>query len=291
MTSKITPITAMRGIEINPAVEIAFQTLFSKDEVLKALLSTVLRDSVDVPVRSVYVQEQQEKLSFGNREEPRVGLVTARATLADEERLSVQLQVSHKFRDLEDWMGEFLSHLKKSESLFGFGKYVGVYFVDYEVFEDADVHHVFRFQPAGDAVVPAFLEVHFVELTKVSERSALKRRGVENWALFLKSQDMRVIGELVQLEPQILDAVYYLQDMRRDRKFLASYEEATGQWLEREMELAKARTDVVRDMARRMVTIGQPSDVIAALTGLSEAEIAALAAETETSAESSESRT
>jgi predicted transposase/invertase (TIGR01784 family) len=202
---------------LDPKNDAVFKLLIGGSEpLLISLLTAVLRP--EVPIRRAIVQNPGLPKDFPD---DKGSFLDIAMILDDDTRIDVEMQTSRLGvfcdRTLYYWAGLFRSQLPSGTNYGELSRVVSVAFLDYRQFPSSHFHEVFRLR--GDAsgeVFSPLLEIHTIELPKLTREQATAEPALARWCRFFSSADPREIHDLTEEDPMIEQAEKRLEELSSD---------------------------------------------------------------------------
>ncbi len=182
-------------------------------------------------------------------------------------------------------MISLLASLSEGDKYPELKKCVTINILNYGFLKNEQYHNVFHLREDRTGI-PLIddIEVHFLELPKLDERSVPSEGGLINWLLFLKGADTSQWEVLKMNEPGLEKAMDTLQYLSQDSDARRLYE-ARQKYLHDEASMVEGAKSAgiaegvnkgKREVARNLLAMGMDYAAVAKATGLSESEIKSL---------------
>lgn len=223
-------------------------------------------------------------------------ILDIKAKTAEGKLINIEMQLFNPYnmekRTLFYWSEMYYHQIQKGDNYSHLKKCVTINILNYSCLPNERYHNVFhlREDQTGISLIDD-VEIHVMELTKLEEQAVPVAGGLVNWLLFLKGVEQPNWEVLTLNEPMLKKAMDTLEFLSQDAATRMEYE-ARMKYLRDEvsrMEGAKAlgiaegiTEGIVREkkeMARKLLTMGNDVDFVVKLTELSEQEVRLLSRE------------
>ena len=269
---------------LSPKNDFVFKQLFG-DAKHTAPLEAFLQATLGLPA------EEFAGLSVGdpnlNREfeDDKLCVLDVRITTRSGRDVDVEIQVrpSDELCDrIQCYVARMVSEkVKIGGGYKGIPQSISIVIVDHRLWEGDEqrYHHCFRlYDPEAERLYPNSMEIHTLELPKIPQAS--DGTALWKWLKFISSETREEFESLAGKDAVMTEALLKLLDMSVDLP-TRRRAESRAKWLwdesarmRRSREEGEANKQA--EIARRMMRMHMPVDVVAEATGLSETEVASL---------------
>lgn len=283
---------------LDPRNDFLFKRIFGSEEnrdVLLAFLNTAFIEAGKPPLTEIILLNP-----YTGKDAPRdkQSILDIRGKTAEGELINVEMQLFNKYdtekRTMFYWSKLYSGQLQESQSYKMLRKCVTINILNYSFLANDQYHNVFHLREDRTGI-PLIddIELHFLELPKISEHAApVQSGGLVNWLLFLKGVDKSNWGVLSMNEPVLKKAMDTLEFLSQDAEARRLYEDRQkylhdeASMIEGAFAEGEARGEVrgeargqrrkAIEMASELLTHGVKIAIIAKASGLSESEILTL---------------
>lgn len=222
---------------VDPRIDFAFKKLFgtSRNRSLTvSLLNAVLEGTGRAPIEDVELLDTHDaKDAAGGK----LSIVDVRARTSDGRRFIVEMQML-VHRDLVKrllyyWARGYSAQLHKADDYTRLEPTILICILDEVLFPQPTPYHMrFRLSNVETRLVFAEdIELHTIELPKLTAANAAEARPLDRWSLFLK--------EAERLDAEALPASLRHAEIQQAMEVLTMIRENEGEWLEYESRLLR----------------------------------------------------
>ncbi|OXM15562.1 Rpn family recombination-promoting nuclease/putative transposase [Paenibacillus herberti] len=283
---------------LDPKNDFVFKRIFGSEEnkdVLLAFLNRTFAESGEAPLTEIVLLNP-----YTDKDAPldKQSIFDIWARTTEGKLINVEMQLFNKYdiekRTLFYWSKRYSSQLQEGQSYTELKKCVTINILNYSFIANNRYHNIFHLREDETGLeLTDDIEVHFMELSKLNEESISLEGGLINWLLFLKGADKANWEVLKMNEPTLKKAMDTLEFLSQDHEARRKYEERQKylhdeasmiQWatekgmaegIEKGIEkgMAEGEKKKAIEIALNMLKMGLDTSVIAAASGLSEAQI------------------
>lgn len=266
---------------LDPRVDFVFKRIFGSEnnkDVLLAFLNRIFTEAGEPPLTEIILMNP-----YTDKDDPldKQSIFDVYAKTSEGKLIDIEMQLFNKYdiekRTLFYWSKRYASQLSEGDKYPELKKCVTINILNYAFLKNKQYHNVFHLREdrTGISLIDD-IEVHFLELPKLDERSVPSEGGLINWLLFLKGADTSHWEVLKMNEPGLEKAMDTLQYLSQDSDARRLYE-ARQKYLHDEASmLESAELAGIKRVAKNMLEMNLDIATIAKATGLSEQEINAL---------------
>ncbi|MFE4714770.1 Rpn family recombination-promoting nuclease/putative transposase [Paenibacillus sp. NPDC056722] len=267
---------------LDPRVDFVFKRIFGSEnnkDVLLAFLNRIFTEAGEPPLTEIILMNP-----YTDKDDPldKQSIFDVYAKTTEGKLIDIEMQLFNKYdiekRTLFYWSKRYASQLQEGEKYQELKKCVTINILNYAFLSNNDYHNVFHLRE-DRTLVPLIddIEVHFLELPKLDERSVPSEGGLINWLLFLKGADTSQWEVLKMNEPGLEKAMDTLQYLSQDSDARRLYE-ARQKYLHDEASMVEGAKSAgiiegKLQVARNLLAMGMDYAAVAKATGLSEGEI------------------
>jgi predicted transposase/invertase (TIGR01784 family) len=192
--------------------------------------------------------------------------------------INVEMQLFNKYdnekRTLYYWSKQYEGQLKEGQSYKQLRKCVTINILNFTILPNDLYHSVFHLREdrSGITLIDD-IEIHILELSKLSAQNIPQEGGLLNWLLFLKSEDTTNWEVLKVNEPTLGKAMTALEYLSQDAEARRLYEMRQKALHDEASMLEGAREEGKIEVARNMLQLGLDVSIIVKATGLPLAEL------------------
>ncbi|MFB5674856.1 Rpn family recombination-promoting nuclease/putative transposase [Paenibacillus terreus] len=278
---------------LDPRVDFVFKRIFGSEEnkdVLLAFLNRTFAESGEPPLTEIVLLNP-----YTDKDAPldKQSIFDIWAKTDEGKLINVEMQLFNKYdiekRTLFYWSKRYSSQLQEGQAYTELKKCVTINILDYSFIKNDRYHNVFHLREDHTGIeLSDDIEVHFLELSKLNDRSVPVEGGLVNWLLFLKGADKSKWEVLQMNEPTLKKAMDTLEFLSQDREARRRYEERQKylhdeasmiEWATRKGRVegkAEGEKKKAEEIARNMLAMGMEVSVISKVSGLTEAEVQSL---------------
>jgi len=228
----------------------------------------------------------------------KAGRLDIKVILKDGKKIDIEMQniyfSYYPKRSILYWCELFIESFKKGEAYSNLNKCIAINILN-ESFPLTDkLHSIYQIlEVEKHSQLDEVFEIHFFDLTKLDVK---KLTELEEWLLFIRTEDKEVRKKLAEGNPMIAKAnnvmdIFYLNEKERaayqaawryesDRVSMLkeTEEKAMAKGFEKGIEkgIEKGRKEGIINTAKNLITMNIPIENIAKATGLTQEEIAKL---------------
>ncbi|WP_046500937.1 Rpn family recombination-promoting nuclease/putative transposase [Paenibacillus riograndensis] len=267
---------------LDPRVDFVFKRIFGSEnnkDVLLAFLNRIFTEAGEPPLTEIILMNP-----YTNKEDPldKQSIFDVYAKTSEGKLIDIEMQLFNKYdiekRTLFYWSKRYASQLSEGDKYPELKKCVTINILNYSFLKNNQYHNVFHLREdrTGLPLIDD-IEVHFLELPKLDERSVPTEGGLINWLLFLKGTDTSYWEVLKMNEPGLEKAMDTLQYLSQDSDARRLYE-ARQKYLHDEASMIEGAKSAgiiegKLQVARNLLAMGMDYAAVAKATGLSEDEI------------------
>lgn len=271
---------------LDPRVDFVFKRIFGSEnnkDVLLAFLNRIFTEAGEPPLTEIILINP-----YTDKDDPldKQSIFDVYAKTSEGKLIDIEMQLFNKYdiekRTLFYWSKRYASQLSEGDKYPELKKCVTINILNYLFLKNEQYHNVFHLREdrTGISLIDD-IEVHFLELPKLDERSVPSEGGLINWLLFLKGADTSHWEVLKMNEPGLEKAMDTLQYLSQDSDARRLYE-ARQKYLHDEASMIEGAKSAgiaeginkgKREVARNLLAMGMDYAAVAKATGLSEDEI------------------
>ncbi|QQZ62779.1 PD-(D/E)XK nuclease family transposase [Paenibacillus sonchi] len=267
---------------LDPRVDFVFKRIFGSEnnkDVLLAFLNRIFTEAGEPPLTEIILMNP-----YTDKDDPldKQSIFDVYAKTSEGKMIDIEMQLFNKYdiekRTLFYWSKRYASQLSEGDKYPELKKCVTINILNYSFLKNNQYHNVFHLREdrTGLPLIDD-IEVHFLELPKLDERSVPTEGGLINWLLFLKGTDTSYWEVLKMNEPGLEKAMDTLQYLSQDSDARRLYE-ARQKYLHDEASMIEGAKSAgiiegKLQVARNLLAMGMDYAAVAKATGLSEDEI------------------
>ncbi|AIQ29306.1 hypothetical protein P40081_14950 [Paenibacillus sp. FSL P4-0081] len=271
---------------LDPRVDFVFKRIFGSEnnkDVLLAFLNRIFTEAGEPPLTEIILMNP-----YTDKDDPldKQSIFDVYAKTSEGKLIDIEMQLFNKYdiekRTLFYWSKRYASQLSEGDKYPELKKCVMINILNYSFLKNDQYHNVFHLREdlTGVSLIDD-IEVHFLELPKLDERSVPSEGGLINWLLFLKGADTSHWEVLKMNEPGLEKAMDTLQYLSQDSDARRLYE-ARQKYLHDEASMIEGAKSAgiaegvnkgKREVAQNLLAMGMDHAAVAKATGLSEDEI------------------
>lgn len=267
---------------LDPRVDFVFKRIFGSEnnkDVLLAFLNRIFTEAGEPPLTEIILMNP-----YTDKDDPldKQSIFDVYAKTSEGKLIDIEMQLFNKYdiekRTLFYWSKRYASQLSEGEKYPELEKCVTINILNYAFLKNEQYHNVFHLREdrTGISLIDD-IEVHFLELPKLDDRSIPSEGGLINWLLFLKGADTSQWEVLKMNEPGLEKAMDTLQYLSQDSEARRLYE-ARQKYLHDEASMVEGAKSAgiiegKLQVARNLLAMGMDYAVVAKATGLREDEI------------------
>ena len=286
---------------VNLRIDFAFKQLFGtkgNEEILTGFLNAILEESLDVPIKSLQLEDPHLHKSY---EDDKLSILDLLATLDNGTQVNIEIQLRNTHdmvkRSLYYWSKLYTSQMQEGMPYRSLRKTITINLLDFILFSHDDSFHTIGqlWNAKTQQILSDDIEIHFVEIPKlVKQWREEKVNPWENsfvrWMLLLPAHEdehlTQTLEEIAMNQDPILQkAITKWENMSHDSSFRTAYEAREKILLDEQAKIAHAREEGLEEgiekgiekgkiqLIRGMHKNGMPLEDIAKFTGLSTEEI------------------
>ncbi|MEI2397013.1 Rpn family recombination-promoting nuclease/putative transposase [Paenibacillus phytohabitans] len=267
---------------LDPRVDFVFKRIFGSEnnkDVLLAFLNRIFTEAGEPPLTEIILMNP-----YTDKDDPldKQSIFDVYAKTSEGKLIDIEMQLFNKYdlekRTLFYWSKRYASQLSEGEKYPELKKCVTINILNYAFLKNEQYHNVFHLREDRTRIsLIDDIEVHFLELPKLDERSIPSEGGLINWLLFLKGADTSQWEVLKMNEPGLEKAMDTLQYLSQDSDARRLYE-ARQKYLHDEASMVEGAKSAgiiegKLQVARNLLAMGMDYAAVAKATGLREDEI------------------
>ena len=273
---------------LSPKIDVVFHMLFGEqkhERITKKLIEDVIEEKVET------IELEQTPYLWGEQANDKVGIIDVRATINNKNPIDIEMQIADnkniEKRILFYWSRLYLKQLKEGEDYKKLNRSISIIFLDYKIdrLKDLPIHTKWQIRNTknGKAILTEDLEIHIIELPKITEK--LEEGSLKKWILFLENPEGEETKKMAEKEKEIKEAIETLEDISSDEAKIRIAELREKYIMDRESELETAEEKGIkkgreegikiekRKIAKELLKEKISIDVILKTTGLTKEEI------------------
>ncbi len=271
---------------LDPRVDVIFKRIFGSEhnkDVLLAFLNSTFREAGEPPLTEIVLLNPYTEPDSPNDKQ---SIMDIKAKTAKGELLNIEMQLFNPYhmekRTLFYWSEMYYHQIPKGGNYNTLKKCVTINILNYSCLPNDRYHSVFHLREDRTGIkLVDDIEIHIMELTKLSEHAAeLEEGGLVNWLLFLKGVDQSNWEVLTMKEPMLKKAMDTLEFLSQDTAarlaFDARMKALSDEKSRIESAEEKGRAETSKEIALRLLDRGVDLQTISEATGLSVEEIKGL---------------
>lgn len=264
---------------LDPRVDVIFKRIFGSEhnkDVLLAFLNSTFREAGEPPLTEIVLLNPYTEPDSPNDKQ---SIMDIKAKTAKGELLNIEMQLFNPYhmekRTLFYWSEMYYHQIPKGGNYNTLKKCVTINILNYSCLPNDRYHSVFHLREDRTGIkLVDDIEIHIMELTKLSEHSAeLEEGGLVNWLLFLKGVDQSNWEVLTMKEPMLKKAMDTLEFLSQDAAARMAYDARMKALSDEHSRIEGAKTETSKEIALRLLDRGVDLQTISEATGLSVAEI------------------
>ncbi|WP_139490585.1 Rpn family recombination-promoting nuclease/putative transposase [Brevibacillus dissolubilis] len=279
---------------LNPKVDFVFKRIFGTEEnkdILLAFLNAILhppdgQDLTEIALLDPHLNPDM----VGDK----TSILDVRAITAAGIPINIEIQLFNKYniekRTLYYWAKLYQEQLEQGQNYRELKKAVTINIVDFNCLETDEFHSVFRVrEDRTGQLLTDDLEIHFLELRKLTSQQAMPNERLMKWMMFLQAENEETLEGVAMDEPAIRKAVDVLKFLSQDKETRRLFE-MREKALKDEVSMihgakeegeAKGRAEGISQgiaqskakIAKNLISLGMDDHLIVQATGLTPAEI------------------
>ena len=280
-------------MRISPRVDFAFKLIFeSHKDLLMGLINAIVskEDQVqDIVVKNPYTSKKVKSHKFG--------VLDIKAQNVTGTWYNIEVQVAEDLaydrRALYYWSKVYADQLQAGEPYKNLQKTISIHVLNFNVLEEESYHNIFHItNDKTGKWLSNMMELHFIELPKVSEDLGQIKTALDRWAVFLARaekytrEDLPIAlseDRLIQKAMGVLESTYLNEEQRetyegrlkwlRDEQsiILTKEKKAFDRGIQKGIEkgMEKGEFEAKKTIARHLKEKGIDMAMIQDVTGLS----------------------
>ncbi|KAI5805251.1 PD-XK nuclease family transposase-domain-containing protein [Pyronema omphalodes] len=267
---------------LDPRVDVIFKRIFGSEhnkDVLLAFLNSTFREAGESPLTEIVLLNPYTEPDSPNDKQ---SIMDIKAKTAKGELLNIEMQLFNPYhmekRTLFYWSEMYYHQIPKGGNYNTLKKCVTIKILNYSCLPNDRYHSVFHLREDRTGI-PLLddIEIHIIELTKLSEHAAeLEEGGLVNWLLFLKGVDKSNWEVLTMKEPMLKKAMDTLEFLSQDTAARLAYDARMKALSDEKSRIEGAKAETSKEIAIRLLNRGVDLQTISEATGLSVEEIKVL---------------
>ncbi|MDD9265786.1 Rpn family recombination-promoting nuclease/putative transposase [Paenibacillus sp. GCM10023248] len=271
---------------LDPKNDFVFKRIFGSEEnkdVLLAFLNRTFQEAGEPQLSEIILMNP-----YTDKDSPqdKQSIFDIQAKTAEGKLINIEMQLFNRYdnekRTLYYWSKQYASQLEEGQPYKNLKKCVTINILNFSILPSDRYHNVFHLREDRSGIsLTDDLEIHFLELSKLSHNQTTASGGLLSWLLFLKSDNTDNWEVLKMQEPELGKAMTVLEFLSQDEDARRIYElrqkalhdEASLREGAREEGERKGKLDV----AIKMIAKGMDLASISELTGISIEELKKIA--------------
>lgn len=268
----------MSNFLMKPKVDFAFKEIMSDEKARTGFLAAILNlepeDIKETQILNSYLRKIHE--------DDKLGILDVRVLMNNDTEIDTEIQLS----ELKIWADRALFYISKmytdqidqGQTYDVLKKCVSISILDFILFKD-ETEFYSRFHISEDTrhfIYTDEMEFHVIELPKLPAVLKDDSNRIELWAKFINAEKKEELDMLSEKDPYIKSAYNQLQIISQDKQKRLEYEAREKAIRDYNQSIYEAEQRGIHDTARNLLSLGVSTDIIAAATNLSVAEIKAL---------------
>ena len=215
----------------------------------------------------------------------------------DETQINIEVQVQNRHnmgqRSLYYWAKLYQSTLGRGENYNNLRRTVAINLLGYEYLPLSGFHHMYGlYDETGKHRLTEDIEIHFLELTKVTRQDIRSMRTLDKWMAFIGNKLSDEEMEAIAMSEAAIDTAWdrieaFMRDAGQRRKYeqREKFEhdyvsDMEGSWKQgMQQGISKGRQIGIAHMAMNMLRVGTPVATVAQMAELPESVICKMAEE------------
>ncbi|KRF03785.1 hypothetical protein ASG89_03240 [Paenibacillus sp. Soil766] len=266
---------------LDPKNDFVFKRIFGSEEnkdVLLAFLNCTFQEAGEQPLTEIVLMNP-----YTDKDSPqdKQSIFDIQAKTAEGNLINIEMQLFNRYdnekRTLYYWSKQYASQLEEGQSYKKLKKCVTINILNFSILPNERYHNVFHLREDYSGIpLSDDLEIHFLELSKLSHHKTTTTGGLLNWLLFLKSDNTENWEVLKMQEPELGKAMTVLEFLSQDAESRRLYEmrlkalhdEASSMEGAREEGEKQGELKGKLEVANKMLAKGMDMESISELTGL-----------------------
>jgi len=273
-----------------PTNDYIFGRIFGQkknSDLLKDLLEAILPD---IKIKKLEVNKQVSLETQLMKD--KLGVLDIVATLNDDIKVNIEMQVKDTKNTIDRSLfyetGFHHENLKKNEDYSQIPKSIGIWILNYDVYDEGPFHEIARFRrDYQNIILTDKLELHYIQLPKFKEKCKRVSNKLEQWLTFIINENLEEIkmsdNEFVKKAEEELE---YLNGDEAERRYAELREKAIrDEAAAMAGALRRGREEGIREgikegikensfqIAKKMLEEKFEIDMIIKITGLSKEDI------------------
>lgn len=275
---------------LDPKNDFVFKRIFGSEEnkdILLAFLNRTFMEAGEPPLTEIILLNP-----YTDKDSPRdkQSIFDIHAKTAEGKLINIEMQLFNKYdnekRTLYYWSKQYAGQLEEGLSYRRLRKCVTINILNFSILPNERYHNIFHLREdhSGISLIDD-IEIHFLELSKLTEQIIPNEGGLINWLLFLKGDDATNWEVLKVNEPTLGKAMTALEYLSQDKEARRLYEmrqkalHDEASMLEGAREEGERRGESVgtrkgkMEVAKNLFSMGIDIATVAKATGLNEEEL------------------
>lgn len=271
---------------LDPKNDFVFKRIFGSEEnkdILLAFLNRTFMEAGELPLTEIVLLNP-----YTDKDSPRdkQSIFDIQAKTTEGKLINVEMQLFNKYdnekRTLYYWSKQYAGQLEEGQSYKRLKKCVTINILNFSILSSDHYHNIFHLREDRTGIkLIDDIEVHIMELSKLSLHSVPNEGGLLNWLLFLKSEDTTNWEVLKVNEPALGKAMTALEYLSQDAEARRLYEMRQKVLHDEASMLEGARAEGEslgnvkgkHEVAKNMLIKGMDLSTVVDLTGLSIEEV------------------
>ncbi|GBF73430.1 hypothetical protein PA598K_01719 [Paenibacillus sp. 598K] len=267
---------------LDPRVDVIFKRIFGSEhnkDVLLAFLNSTFREAGELPLTEIVLLNPYTEPDSPNDKQ---SIMDIKARTTKGELLNIEMQLFNPYhmekRTLFYWSEMYYHQISKGGNYNTLMKCVTINILNYSFLPNDRYHSVFHLREDRTGIrLLDDIEIHIIELTKLSEQAAeLEDGSLVNWLLFLKGVDKSNWEVLTMKEPMLKKAMDTLEFLSQDTAARMAYDARMKALSDEQSRIEGAKAETSKEIAIRLLNRGIDLQTISEATGLSVEEIKVL---------------
>lgn len=267
----------MSGL-LDPKNDFVFKRIFGSEEnkdILLIFLNDVFKESgeeflTDIILLNPYI----DKNALNDKQ----CILDINARTLGGKQINIEIQLFNKYdtekRGLYYWAKKYEEQLSEGQPYKNLKKTISINILNFMCLPNDRHHNIFRLREEHTHVVLTDdLEIHFMELPKLSDHPVLLAEGLTKWLLFLKGVQKEQWEVLAMNEPALQKAMHTLEFLSQDEETRRLYEMRQKALHDEASMIEGAKAEGKVEVAKKLLDKGMDISFVVEVTGLPETEV------------------
>lgn len=263
---------------LDPKNDFVFKRIFGSEEnkdVLLVFLNRTFQEAGEPPLSEILLMNP-----YTDKDSPqdKQSIFDIQAKTTEGKLINIEMQLFNRYdnekRTLYYWSKQYASQLEEGQSYKKLKKCVTINILNFSILPSDQYHNVFHLREDKSGIsLMDDLEIHFLELSKLTHYTANASGGLVNWLLFLKSDNTENWEVLKMQEPELGKAMTVLEFLSQDAEARRLYDMRQKALHDEASSIEGARAEGEKQgtvkIANKMLGRGMDWETVSELTGIS----------------------